>query len=124
MGESLTIPVSLAAGGAIPRGSLMILSTGTLVVSTGATTVPVAVAQDTYASGDIVAGVTHGYCYMAAHDGAIAVGDRLEPAAAGRVDTHAGTAANTVVGIAWEASAAQDDLILCQFIGPGIYDGT
>lgn len=122
MSESYTIPVPVAAGGAIARGTCLKISTGTLVVTTAATETVVAIAQDTYASGAQATGVVSGPCYALA-SGAITAFSLLQAGANGKVIAHDGTAANTVVGIAWQAAAADGDLILIHKCPPGVFEG-
>lgn len=60
-----------------------------------------------------------GITRVEAHDAAIAKGDLLEAAAAGRVDTHSTTSTKPVVGMALEASNSQGHLIEILLFPPG-----
>lgn len=107
----LTKPFPLVGAGALTKG-LLVKTPAALVVGAASTDTCVGIIEDAAdAAATNVAVTLFGITRANAHDGSIARGDLLEAAAAGRVDTHSGTSTKPVVGIALEASSAQDDLI-------------
>lgn len=110
--SNLKIVKSFPVGAsALNKGEMVDTATG-LVVTTAATDTALGVmesdAEANATAGEVcLFGITH----VEAHDGDIAVGDLLELAAAGRVDTHDGSTGNPVVGVALQAANAQGHLI-------------
>ena len=101
--------VPLTATAALTQGQLVKITAGEVVVCT-ASDRPVGVLLDDVEAGASASIAVAGpVVYMEAHDNAIAIGDTVIPAAAGRVDGAATTA--KVIGTALEASTAQGHLI-------------
>lgn len=119
-GYDITLPVGASA---LDRYKLVKTPAG-VVVSAASTDDCIGVIQDGAAANATEATVRiFGVTRVLAHDGSITKGQPLVAAAAGRVDGWASTSTNPIIGIALEASAAQDDEILA-FIGtPGMYAG-
>lgn len=114
-GYDVTFPVGASALAQFK----LVKTPGGLVVGADAADDCLGIVQNGYDASAAEANVrVFGVTYALAHDGSIAKGDLLEAAAAGRVDTHQGTSTDPIIGIALEASGAQDDEILI-FLVPG-----
>ena len=101
----------LVGAGALTKG-LLVKTPAALVVGASATDTCIGIIEDSCdAAATNVAVTLFGVTRANAHDGSIARGDLLEAAASGRVDTHSTTSTKPVIGMALEASSAQDDLI-------------
>ena len=101
----------------------LVKTPGGVVVGAASTDDCVGIVQNGYDADATEAAVClFGVTFALAHDGAIAKGDFLEAAAAGRVDTHSATSTKPIIGVALEASSAQDHqiriLLYPQGMGP------
>ena len=107
--QDCIVPVTATV--AVTQGQLVKVAGATLSVCTGTTTRPFGVVlEDAEIGATASIAVPGPIVFLEAH-AAIAVGDTLLPAAAGRVVT--GTTTLKVMGMALEAAIAQGDLIKC-----------
>lgn len=114
-GYDITLPVGASA---LDQFKL-VKTPGAVVVSAATTDDCVGIIQDGADASATAAKVrVFGITKALAHDGSITKGQLLSANAAGRVDGHSGTSTEPIIGIALEASAAQDDEILI-FLVPG-----
>lgn len=114
-GYDLTLPVGASA---LDQFKL-VKTPGGVVVSAATSDDCIGVIQDGADASATAARVrVFGVTYALAHDGSITKGQLLMANAAGRVDGHDGTSTNPTIGVALEASGAQDDEILI-FLVPG-----
>lgn len=115
--------VPIEAGVALSRGQLVKISGETVVVCTAADEPYGAVTED-FAAGDIASvaliGGTGGTVYLLADGPSIVTGNKLKPAAAGRVASGGALGSETglLVALSTESAGAQGELIECALLTP------
>lgn len=115
-GYDVTFPVGASALAQFK----LVKTPAALVVGADAADDCIGIVQNGYDASAAEANVRiFGVTYALAHDGSISKGDLLECAAAGRVDTYAGTSSDVIIGMALEDSSAQDDEILIFLFNQG-----
>jgi len=120
--NTFTMPVG---GVEMAKGTVAILSSSEVVVSTGNVAFIGITAEIGYADKDVLLAGVGSIVQCLAHDDAISEGEWVVPAASGRVDGIAATttAIQYLVGIALMDSDAQDHLIPVLLL-PGVAVGT